>query len=99
MRFPVFFHPVAERCLVNVQLAGNMRDRARSLHYHLGGFLLELRRKPPPIPGHSIPFLSKRILLDPLSGNLGAPHSELVRICVVGSGDAAVASAAVPSWA
>src|SRR5690242_18892289 len=36
--------------------------------------LLELRRKLPPIPGHSIPFLSRRILLDPLSGKSGAPH-------------------------
>src|SRR5689334_19968991 len=74
MLFPVILHPVAERRLVYVQLSGNMRNRLRSLYHHLGGFLLELRRKLPTIPGHSIPFLSRRILLDPLSGNRGAPH-------------------------
>src|SRR5690242_17642550 len=74
MLVPVIVHPVAELRLVYVQLSGNMRNRLRSLYHHLGGFLLELRRKLPPIPGHSIPFLSRRILLDPLSGNRGAPH-------------------------
>src|SRR5689334_25133413 len=74
MLFPVILHPVAERRLVYVQLSGNMRNRLRSLYHHLGGFLLELRRKLPAIPGHSIPFLSRRILWDPLSGNRRAPH-------------------------
>jgi hypothetical protein len=65
----------ARKRLIDVQLAGNMRNSLRSFHHHLGGFLLELRRKLPAIPGHSIPFLSRKILLDPLSGNRGAAHT------------------------
>src|SRR5262249_35482788 len=53
-------------------------DWQRVIDHFPGGLLLELRSISFSSSRHSIPFLSRRILLDPLSGNGGAPHGVAV---------------------
>src|SRR5437879_4166600 len=70
----VRLHPVPESDLVHTDLASHMGDRARGIDHHLGGFFLELRRILLTFSWHPILSFPVEILLDPLSGKLGAPH-------------------------
>src|SRR5215469_14037198 len=70
---PVILHPESESGIVDAEFPCNLRDGQRVIDHPLDGLLLELRSKGF-ASWHLIPFLSRRILLDPLSGNGGAPH-------------------------
>ena len=66
MAFPVRCHPVTECGPIQPKLTCHLSDRARGLHHHLGGFLLEFRREITAfLPSHSIPSFPAKILLDP----------------------------------
>src|SRR5690349_720247 len=75
MLLPVILHPEPERGIVNVEFSRHLGDRQRVIDHLPGGLLLKLRSVSLPFSWHSFPSLSRRILLDPLSGNGGAPHS------------------------
>src|ERR1700760_1109047 len=70
---PVGLHPESERGIVNADFSRNLRYGQRVINDSLSGLLLELRSKSS-ASWHCVPFLSRRILLDPLSGNGGAPQ-------------------------
>src|SRR4051812_29612722 len=71
--------PVAQRALVDPQIAGDLRDGLASLDHHLHGLSLELRAEPSTLLGHG-PILSverncPRSLVHPSAGN-GGGHVE-----------------------
>ena len=70
---PVGLHPESESGVVNTDFPRDLRYGQRVVNDSLSGLLLELRSKSS-ASWHGIPFLSQGILLDPLSGNGGAPH-------------------------
>src|SRR5262249_49836679 len=71
---PVVLHPETEGGIVNTEFSRYLGDWQRVIDHFPGGLLLELRSISFSSSRHSIPFLSRRILLDPLSGNGGAPQ-------------------------
>src|ERR1039457_6995784 len=67
-------HPVAEGAFVDTELLSHAGDRTRRLDHHLHGLIPEFRREAL-LRSRQLPHLSRRpILLDGLSGSLGAPH-------------------------
>ena len=71
---PVGLHPESESGIVNTDFSRDLRYRQRVVNNSLSGLLLEFRSKSS-ASWHCIPFLSRRILLDPLSGNGEAPQT------------------------
>src|SRR5215470_1157208 len=78
MRRPVVVHPIPQRLLMQTQLTGNRRHRARQLHHTLRRFILKLRSKRPPLPRQWHPLFRTRTLVGSLSGRSGAPQPVLM---------------------
>src|ERR1700729_1278412 len=71
---PVGRDPASERRFVYIKFPRDLCDLERAFHYFPGGLHLKFRSVVLP-PRHFPPSFPARILLDPLSGNGGAPHS------------------------
>src|SRR5580698_70453 len=68
-------YPVSQGTFVNTELLRDAGDRARRLDHHLHGFVLEFRREAL-LRSRQFLHLSRHpILMDGLSGSLGAPHA------------------------
>src|ERR1700747_1384890 len=72
---PVSFHPEPESGVVDTELAGDLGARPGVIHHFPGGLFLEFRSVPFWLSRHFPRPFPARILLDPLSGNPGAPQS------------------------
>src|SRR6266513_2929182 len=72
----VYANPVSEGAFVDTELLRHSGDRARGLDHHLHGFVLEFRREALLRSGQLLHLSRLSILMDGLSGRLGAPHTE-----------------------
>src|SRR5204863_2360579 len=70
----VYANPVPEGAFVDTELLRHSGDRARRLDHHLHGFVLEFRREALLRSGQLLHLSRLSILMDGLSGRLGAPH-------------------------
>src|ERR1700750_2920220 len=70
----VYANPVTEGAFVDTELLRDPGDRARGLDHHLHGFVLEFRREALLRSGQLLHLSRLSILMDGLSGRLGAPH-------------------------
>src|ERR1700745_2796747 len=70
-------HPVTEGAFVDAELLCHSGNRARCLDHHLHGFILEFRREALLRPGQFFHLSRLPILMDGLSGRLGAPQRHL----------------------
>src|SRR5947208_6863870 len=75
----VYADPVTEGTFVDTELFRHSGDRARGLDHHLHGFVLEFRREALLRSGQLLHLSRLSILMDGLSGRLGAPQSSLGR--------------------
>src|SRR5579862_7788542 len=95
MLTPVDAHPVTQGALINTELLRHPGNRTRVLDHHLHGFFLEFRREALLRSGQKPHLSRKSILIDGLSGSLGAPQAAVgssmacrERACPVAGGDA-----------
>src|SRR5579864_3666834 len=68
-------NPVTEGAFVDAELLRHPGDRARRLDHHLHGFVLEFRREALLRSGQLLHLSRLSILMDGLSGRLGAPQA------------------------
>src|SRR5882672_2471332 len=76
----VYANPVSEGAFVDTELLRHSGDRARCLDHHLHGFILEFRREALLRPGQLFHLSRLPILMDGLSGRLGAPQISLTAV-------------------
>src|SRR6267154_5747624 len=82
----VGINPVTQGALVDAELLSHTGDRTRRLDHHLHGFILEFRREALLRPGQLFHLSRLPILMDGLSGRLGAPQAASAESVVSGLG-------------